>query len=195
MPPARSRLRGLFLVRVLGLHLTIPFGLAAGVALNLVTGGQLSIPTIRLPVEIQQVVAPTLSLAVGWMLVDEWPRIVRPRPRVAIRDPLLRWTATQVVCVTSVAVAVAGAKSYDAVALASLMCSLAALMSVVVRQAWWIPPLLVGYLVLRVNGLIDPHDPVAHDTLLPALVGLVSVFTYVGVALGRSLAPSGRRRE
>jgi len=191
VPRAPSCLRGFFLVRVLGLHLTIPFGLAAGVALNMVTGGQLSIPTIRLPVEIQQIMAPTLSLAVGWMLVDEWPRIVRPRPRVAIRDPLLRWTATQVVCVTSVAVA--GAKSYDAVALASLMCSLAALMSVIVRQAWWIPPLLVGYLVLRVNGLIDPHDPVAHDVAFPALVGIVSVTTYVGAALRRSLTPSGTR--
>ena len=195
MPRAPSRFRGFFLVRVLGLHLTVPFGLAAGVALNMTTGGQLSIPTIRLPVEAQQIVAPTVSLAVGWMLVDEWPRIVRPLPRVAIRDPLLRWTATQVLCVTSAAVAVAGVQSYDAAALASLMCSLAALMSVVVKQAWWIPPLLVGYLVLRVNGLIDPHDPVAHDVAFPAVAGIVSVSTYVGAALRRSLSPSGRRPE
>ena len=133
-----------------------------------------------------QVAAVVLSLGVGWMLIDEWPRIVRTTPQRVAVVAVLRWGATQVACVGSTALAVVGVPHYDAVPVGSLMCSFAALASVVGRQTWWIPPLLMGYLLLRVNAVIDPYHPVAHDLAFPLVVGSLSVVAYVGAALGRS---------
>jgi hypothetical protein len=167
---------------VVGLHLAAPGGLLLGLALRLVTSDQFVVPTIRLPVAPQQLASAVLTLAVGWMLVDEWPVLVRTTAARAVAMAGLRWGATHVVAVGSATIAVAGVPAYDAVPLASLMCSLAALVSVVARQAWWIPPLLLGYVVLRINNVIDPHDPVAHDLAWPILIGLVSVCVYVGAS-------------
>lgn len=186
MRPLSSRWSDLFLCRVVGLHLAVPAALALGVALRRVTSDPFVVPTVQLPVAPQQVAAAVLTLCVGWMLVDEWPVIVRTTPTRVAAIAGLRWGATHAVAVGSAAIAVAGVRHYDAVPMASLMCSSAALVSVVARQAWWIPPLLLGYLLLRINGLVDPQNPVAHDLALPTLIGLVSITLYVGATVRRA---------
>jgi len=185
MRPLSSRWNDLFLCRVLGLHLAVPGGLLLGVALRLVTSDPFVVPTVQLPVAPQQVAAAVLTLCVGWMLVDEWPAIVRTTPGRVAAMAGLRWGASQAVAVGAAGIAVSGVPHYDAVPMASLMCSFAALTSVAAKQAWWIPPLLLGYLVLRINGFVDPHDPVAHDLAWPILVGLVSAGLYVGAPVWR----------
>lgn len=185
MRPLSSRWSDLFLCRVLGLHLAVPGALLLGVALRLVTSDPFVVPTIRLPVAPQQVAAAVLTLCVGWMLVDEWPAIVRTTPGRVAAMAGLRWGASHAVAVGAAGIAVARMPHYDAVPMASLMCSVAALVSVVAKQAWWIPPLLLGYLVLRINGMVDPHNPVTHDLALPILVGLVSVGLYVSAPVWR----------
>ena len=188
MHPLASRWSHLFLCRVLGLHLAVPGALLLGVALRLVTSDPFVVPTVRLAVAPQQVASAVLTLCVGWMLVDEWPAVVRTSPARVAAMAGLRWGASHAVAVGAAGIAVAGVPHYDAVPVASLMCSVAALVSVVARQAWWIPPLLLGYLVLRINGFIDPHDPIAHGLAWPILAGLVSVGLYV-------LAPVWRQRR
>jgi hypothetical protein len=156
------------------------------VGLRLVTSDPFVVPTVQLPVAPQQVAAAVLTLCVGWMLVDEWPPIVRTTPGRVAAIAGLRWGATHGVAVGSAAIAVAGVPHYDAVPSASLMCSVAALVSVVAKQAWWIPPLLLGYLVLRINGFVDPQNPVAHNLALPTVIGLVSIGLYVGATVWRA---------
>jgi hypothetical protein len=176
----------LFLWRVVGLQLAAPIALCLAGVLRLVADSPFVMPTIPFPVAGQQVAAATLTLGAGWMLVDDWPRIVRTTQSRVAGLAVMRWGATQAVCVGAGCLAVAGVPGYDAVPVASLMCSCAALASVVVRQSWWLPPLLIGYVVLKVNGFLDPHDPVAHDLALPLLVGGLSLAGYVLAAIRRA---------
>ena len=181
--------------RVVGLHVAGPAALLVGGALRLVTSDPFVVPTIPVPVAPQQVAAVVLTLCVGWMLVDDWPVIVCTSPGRVAAMAGLRWGASHSVAVGAAGIAVAGVPHYDAVPLASLMCSAAALVSVVAKQAWWIPPLLLGYLVLRITGFVDPENPVAHDLALPTVVGLVSIGLYVGATVWRATPRQRPRTE
>jgi hypothetical protein len=125
-----SRLNRLFVVRVLGVHLVVLMGPTLAVVLRLLSSDQFAVPTIRLPVAPQQVAAVTLTLCVGWMLLDEWPAIVRTSAGRVAAMAGLRWGAAHVVAVGAAGIAVAGVPHYDAVPMASLMCSLR-------WSAWW----------------------------------------------------------
>lgn len=179
----------LFLARVLGLNRAVPGALLLAAILNVGAGGTVAVPMVDLHVKVQQTAAASVSLAVGWMLLDEWPRVAPLSRAASVALPLLRWVAVQVVGVGAAALAVTGVTpTFDAVAMASLLCSSAALVAAVAPPTWWLAPLLGTFVTLRLAGWVNPYDPIGHDLLVPGLVGAASATVFVAVSALRSTA-------
>ncbi|GAA1531311.1 hypothetical protein [Nocardioides humi] len=124
----------------------MPIALVLGACLHLVPTVRIAVPTLPSAVLVGLLVPGTVTLLLGWTVVDRWPTGELALARQGRRITAARIGATIAVCLVAAAVASAG-HDRNAIAGTCWLLAVALLVDLLVAGSWWIG-VIVGQVVM-----------------------------------------------